>query len=463
MMNRTKIVCTIGPSTWDENTLRQMIDNGMTCARVNGAFADPQELDKVANLIRSISPKVSLMVDVKGPEIRLNKFPEVKKIKAGDIVEIGNDESSEMYPANYKDVYTFVQPNQRIVIGDGDTELKIKEIRGTLMLCEVVYGKQIKPGKALNLPGVNYSTEVLTPKDKENLQHAIQTGWDFVSASFIRNKESAQLIKNFINSAPMQLIAKIEDEEGVNNIDEILEVVDGVMIARGGLGVEAGLEKMGLFQRTLTQKCKEAGKPSITATQMLESMTENPRPTRAEASDATTAVLLGTDSLMLSGETSSGLYPVEAVKFLSSIITTVHPTIQPHIINKRSCYSSTTEGLTNAAAELCMSLQNEIAGIVVVTFTGATARLLSRHELKQPIYAFTKNEHLVRTLSIVKNVVEAFSFDGMNTHDRDSAVEYILNKIRELSLFTSGQKILLMGKGHKNEAYFPNIFEILEV
>lgn len=462
-MNRTKIVCTIGPSTWDENVLRQMIENGMTCARVNGAFADTTELDKVAELVRGISSKVALMVDVKGPEIRLNKFEIAKEIKEGDIVEIGNDETSEIYPANYKDVYTFVNEGQRIVLGDGDTELVVKEKRGTILLCEVVYGKKIKPGKAMNLPGVSYSTEVLTQIDKENLLHAIQTGWDFVSASFIRNKLSAQTIKDFIGNAPMQLIAKIEDEEGVNNIDEILEVVDGVMIARGGLGVEAGLEKMGLLQRKITQKCKEAGKPSITATQMLESMTENPRPTRAEANDATTAVLLGTDCLMLSGGTSAGSYPVEAVEFLSSIINTVHPTITPHIVNKRSVYSSTTEGLTNAAAELCMKLGDEISGIVVVTFSGATAKLLSRHELKQPIYAFTKNDHIVRSLAIVKNIVDAFKFDGMHPTDRDAAVEYILNKVQELGLFHQGQKVLIMGKGHKNEAYFPNIFEILEI
>jgi len=273
---RTKIVCTIGPASWDPKIMRGMIEAGMNAARVNSAFADPDELDKVKNLVQEVSDEVNLMLDVKGPEIRLNKFPEPIPVSPGNTILIGNSDKEEIYPANYKDVYTYVKPGQRMVIGDGDVELKLEKISNKIMHCTVVTGTTLKPGKALNLPGVEYSKQVLTKKDKENLTHAMKTGWNSVSASFIKNAASAQEVKDFIKDSDMQLIAKIEDQEGVDNIDDILKIVDGIMIARGGLGVELGLEKGPIIQRILTEKTNDAGGSVITATQMLESMAENP-------------------------------------------------------------------------------------------------------------------------------------------------------------------------------------------
>lgn len=465
---KTKIVCTIGPATWDPNVMREIIESGMNCARVNGAFADPDELDKVRKLVKDVSDNVSLMVDVKGPEIRMNKFPEPIELEPGMEIVIGNTDADHIYPANYENVYTYVQPGQRIVIGDGDVEMVVDRIEGDKMIAKVSYGERLKPGKAMNLPGCDYSTEVLTLKDKENLRHAIETGWDFVSASFIQNAESARLIKEFIGDADMKLIAKIEDTEGVGNIDEILEIVDGVMVARGGLGVEMGLEVVPQAQRILIERCNEVGKPVITATQMLESMIDNPRPTRAEVSDVATAIILGSDAVMLSGESSAGNYPVEAVKMLTSIAENTEPVLLPEIIECRADSTLAADALTKAAAELCMNMEDEISAVVVVTKRGTTARLLGRHMITQPIYAFTSSDFYRRTLMLSKGIVNAYTFEGVDhtspNYNRDFVVNLIIEKIKHEGVVEAGQKILFVAKTPIHEKGFvPNVFEIIEV
>ena len=194
---KTKIVCTIGPSSWDPEVMKQMIANGMNVARVNGAFADEAEIDKVTDLVRGISSEVALMMDVKGPEVRMNKFGKPKELQPGDEVVIGNTDADEIYPANYPDLYRHLHAGERMLVGDGDVELRIKEIRDDKMYTEVVYGTLLKQGKALNLPDSDYTSEVLTTKDIVNLKHAIGRGWDFVSASFIQSAESARKVQEY--------------------------------------------------------------------------------------------------------------------------------------------------------------------------------------------------------------------------------------------------------------------------
>lgn len=312
---KTQIVCTIGPSTWDQEIMTKMAQLGMRFARVNGAFADIAELDKVAALARGTGLPIDLMLDVKGPEVRMNKFPAPIPLQPGQEIIFGNDSTSEIYPANYSNLYTKLTVGQRVVIGDGDVELKIDRIENDKMICKVVYGELLKPGKAMNLPGANYASEVLTPKDKENIAHAIATGWEYVSVSFVQNAAAAREIKSHLGDK-MKLIAKIEDQAGIDNMDEILPEVWGIMVARGGLGVELGLENVPARQKLIVEKTKAAGKYCIVATQMLESMIENPRPTRAEMNDVATAVWQGADATMLSGETSAGKYPVQAVEWM---------------------------------------------------------------------------------------------------------------------------------------------------
>lgn len=462
LQKKTKIVCTIGPATWDPEVMRSLIEQGMNVARVNGAFADPDELDKVRNLVRNVSDKVSLMVDVKGPEVRMNKFPKPLKIQPGDKIEIGSTEDAEIYPANYIDVYKYIDAGQRVVVGDGDVELLVDKVEGGVMYTTVVFGEEIKPGKALNLPGASYSQEILTEKDRENLEHAMRTGWDMCSASFVQDAESAQYIKDFLRGSDMMLIAKIEDQEGVNNIDEILEVVDGVMIARGGLGVELGLENVPAVQRLLTRKCNEVGKPVITATQMLESMTYNPRPTRAEVNDVAFAVMLGSDAVMLSGESSAGEYPVEAVKTLSLIAQAAEKLVKPRVLSPEGMSSKTTDAFSRAIAEFCISLDSDIDKILVVTETGATARMITRHSVKQPVYAYTGTESVARTLMMTKGVVDT----GVMRSTGNTLAEYVSSLVHaaiEDGFITKGEVVLVLSRDNiETETHYKNVFELID-
>jgi len=445
--------------------MRKLIENGMNCARVNGAFADTEELDKVRKLVKSISSKVALMIDVKGPEVRLNKFKEPLQVKRGDSVVIGANEESPLYPANYPELYKFIKTGDRIIIGDGDTELVVDYVENDKIYTLVHYGTVIKPGKALNLPDTVYTTEVLTTKDKELLTHAIGTGWDFVSASFVEDKTSALKILEFLDGANISFIAKIESQKGVENIDEILPYVDGIMIARGGLGVELGLTKVPMVQRLLTQKGLDAGKIVITATQMLESMSENPRPTRAEANDVALAILLGSDSVMLSGESTVGKYPTEAVKFLSDVANEIEPNLEPKVSQSIPLgVSRTADAITKATAELCLSMNDEISKVLFVSRTGTTVKLLGRHNIRQPVFAFVQNEFYARTLLLSKSVNNVFVYKGAHGQDRDNAIAEILDFAKSESVIKEGEKVLLVGKTPiTGEEYFPNVFEVMEV
>lgn len=468
---KTKIVCTIGPASWDPKVMSDMIEAGMNCARVNGAFADTKELDKVRDLVRQFSDEVSLMLDIKGPEIRLNKFAEAKAIKPGDLVEIGNDDSSEIYPANYKDVYKKIEKGQRLVIGDGDVELKVTEIKGEKIMTKVVFGELLKPAKALNIPGVEITTSPLTEKDKENLTHAINTNWDFVSASFIQSAKSAREINEFIKKqqeqnnpgSGMKLIAKIEDRQGIDNIDEILKEVEGIMVARGGLGVELGLEKVPMVQKYLIDKATKAGKIVITATQMLESMTNNPRPTRAEVNDVATAVYQGTDAVMLSGEASVGKYPAGATAELALISREIEKYINLRIIEERSLYPELTDSLTKAAAEMCRNMSETIDCVVVASRTGMTPRLLGRHRIKQPIYAFVSEPKYLRRMMLSKGINRAFTYNKILS-DRDKAIRELVKLSLDNRIISENNTVLFIGKTPAETGeYFPNIFEVINI
>lgn len=460
---KTKIVCTIGPSSWDPEIMKRMINAGMNCARVNGAFADPNEIDKVTNLVREISNEVALMIDVKGPEIRLNKFELPIEIKPGDKISIGNSKNDRIYPANHSNLYKKIAVGQRIVVGDGDVELRVTKIENENIETEVVYGELLKPGKALNIPNSNFSTSALTENDIINLKHAISLNWDFVSASFIRNAESAREVKSYLEGSHMKLIAKIEDQEGVDNIDEILNEVEGVLIARGGLGVELGLEKVPMVQKYLIEKCNSLGKPVITATQMLESMTYNPRPTRAEVNDIATAIMQGTDAVMLSGETSAGEYPVESVREITRIALEIEENTVPQISPSKAEGRSVTNAVSKAAAQMCIEMNNEIDKVIVVSETGRTGRLLGRHKVRQPLYVFTSQQYYARRMMLSKGINRTFTLNQYFT-DRDKAVESIKIMSRELGIVKQGDNVLLLCKTSlQGKGYFPNVFEVIKI
>ncbi|MBE0573455.1 pyruvate kinase, partial [Candidatus Dojkabacteria bacterium] len=300
-------------------------------------------------------------------------------------------------------------------------------------------------------------------KDIINLKHSISLGWDFVSASFVQSAESAREIKKYLEGSSMKLIAKIEDAEGVKNIEEILEEVEGIMIARGGLGVELGLEKVPMVEKLLIEKATTVGKPVITATQLLESMTYNPRPTRAEVNDVAMAVLMGSDSVMLSGESSAGKYPVEAVKELTKISLEIEKHIEPEIMKTRASASIVGDAITKAAAEMCISMETHIDVVIIASRTGSTPRLLGRHRIKQPIYAFVSDSAYARRLSLSKGINRVFTF-AKTFKDRDLAINELVKESLRLGIVTNESRILFIGKGPiDGGSYFPNLFEVIKV
>jgi pyruvate kinase len=459
-MKKTKIVCTIGPSSWDPKVMKKMIEAGMNCARVNGAFADVDEIDKVTKLVRDISNDVSLMMDVKGPEIRLNKFPNPIPLKPNSQIIIGNSDNDEIYPSNYKNLYKVLDVGQRMVVGDGDVEMELVKIEKDQMHCKVILGELLRPGKALNLPGAEFTTSALTQKDIVNLEHSIKRGWDFVSASFVQSAQSAREIKKYLEGSHMKLIAKIEDQLGVDNIDDILSEVDGIMIARGGLGIELGLEKVPMVQRLLIQKCNERGKAVITATQMLESMITNPKPTRAEVNDVATAILLGTDSVMLSGESSAGKYPVEAVDELSRVAYATEPYLEVQKFNEIQLERyEILSAMSNTIAELVKN--HKIQKVIILTTEGKTAQFVARHNLNVPVFALTTNTNTIKHLSITKGINAIHYSDKIPSNDK------IINTIIEFGLtnklINKKDNLIIIGRLGNNKIRYPHLFEMIKM
>lgn len=409
-LNKTKLVATIGPSTWDPAVMKEIIAQGVTVARLNGAFADRKEMLKVEKLVRDVSDKVGLMIDIKGPEVRLNKFSEAMPIKQGDVLDFGNSDVSYLYPANYPDTYKKLDVGQKILVGDGDVELEVTEIGEAGFTAKVKEGRLLKPGKALNFPGLTLQENPITDKDQDLLDFAEERGWDFVSASFIRTPEDAKAVRKAMKpDSKISIVAKIEDETGVENIEEILPEIDSVMIARGGLGVDMGLARIPWAETTILRACNSYGKPVIMATQLLDSMERNPQPTRAEASDVGNAILNGADALMTSGETTAGRYPVEAITLMTEVDGNIDSLIEEDLdVSKLSVEDA---NLTQLAAKISEH-RDELAGVIFLGNTRTETRileLLAQTNLKLPLFAMGADLGELRQLQLVKGVTEIFT------------------------------------------------------
>ncbi|KZL90167.1 pyruvate kinase [Clostridium magnum DSM 2767] len=331
-MRKTKIVCTIGPASESREVMCKLINAGMDISRHNFSHGNHDENRRKINLVKELrtelNKSVEILLDTKGPEVRTGKFADgsVKLVEGTSYIVLCGDDilgDETTCSISYEDLYKDVNIGDYILIADGLVGLKVKEIKGNKIHCIVKNTGTLGNYKNVNVPGVVTKLPAVTEKDIEDLKFGIEMGVDIVAASFIRKAEDVLEIKKVLNEnggSHIRVFSKIENHEGVNNIDEIIEVSDGIMVARGDLGVEIPLEEVPFVQKMIIKKCNEAGKPVITATQMLESMNNNPRPTRAEVSDVANAVLDGTDAVMLSGETASGKYPVETVSIMSKII-----------------------------------------------------------------------------------------------------------------------------------------------
>ena len=410
-MRKTKIICTLGPSTDKEGVLRDLIANGMNVARFNFSHGSHEEhlgrLEKLKALREELGKPVAALLDTKGPEIRLKDFKNgVENLVAGQTFTLTTRDvegTNEICSITYKDLPMDVEPNGTIMLDDGLIKLQIQTVNDTDIVCTVLNSGKIKNKKGVNVPGVHLSMPYMSQRDKDDIIFGIQQGYDFIAASFVRTAQDVYDIRNLLNQydSNIRIIAKIENREGVNNIDSILAAADAVMVARGDLGVEIDFTELPGIQKTIIDRSFSFGKPIVTATQMLDSMMVNPRPTRAEISDVANAIYDGTSAIMLSGETAAGAYPVEALKTMSAI---AERTEQEgfHLRGRTMDFNPGKISVSDATAHAaCLTARDvNAAAIVTVSESGTTARLLSKYRPQQPIIACVMREQVQRQLSL---------------------------------------------------------------
>ena len=410
-MRKTKIICTLGPSTDKDGVLRELIANGMNVARFNFSHGSHEEhkgrLDLLKSLREELGKPVAALLDTKGPEIRLKDFKNgTEMLEAGQTFTLTTRDvegTKEICSITYKDLPHDVAPGGTIMLDDGLIKLQIQTVNDTDIVCTVLNNGKIKNKKGVNVPGVHLSMPYMSQRDKDDIIFGIEQGFDFIAASFVRTAQDVYEIRNLLNEydSNIRIIAKIENREGVNNIDSILAAADAVMVARGDLGVEIDFTELPGIQKTIIDRSFSFGKPIVTATQMLDSMMVNPRPTRAEISDVANAIYDGTSAIMLSGETAAGAYPVEALKTMSAIAERTEQ--EGHYLRGRLMEPNTGKiSVSDATAHAaCLTAKDvNAAAIVTVSESGTTARLLSKYRPEQPIIACVMKEQVQRQLSL---------------------------------------------------------------
>ncbi len=410
-MRKTKIICTLGPSTDKDGVLRELVANGMNVARFNFSHGSYEEhkgrLDNLKAIRAELGKPVAALLDTKGPEIRLKEFKNgVEMLEAGQTFTLTTREvegTKEICSITYKDLPQDVHEGGTIMLDDGLIKLRITNVTDTDITCEVLNSGKIKNKKGVNVPGVHLSMPYLSQRDRDDIIFGVQQGFDFIAASFVRTAQDVYDIRNLLNEydSNIRIIAKIENREGVNNIDSILAAADAVMVARGDLGVEIDFTELPGIQKSVIDRSFSFGKPIVTATQMLDSMMVNPRPTRAEISDVANAIYDGTSAIMLSGETAAGAYPVEALKTMSAIAERTENEVHyrdNRLVDASNGQISVSDATAHAA---CLTAKDvNASAIVTVSESSNTARLLSKYRPAQPIIACVMNEQVQRQLAI---------------------------------------------------------------
>ena len=427
-MKRTKIVCTIGPATGDKETLKKMMLAGMNVGRFNfshGSFADIEKFFiPFVEARKELGLPIATLLDTQGPEIRTGKLVENPvELKANDEFTLVNDDiegDNTKTSVSYKELYKDVKIGTTILIDDGKIELEVTRIDNKDVVCKVMNGGKLGNRKSINIPGTHINLPALKEKDINDLIAGCENDFDYIAASFIRSKEDVLAIRKVLDEHGgnnIKIISKIESTEGIENFDSILEVTDGIMVARGDMGVEIPMEQVPIVQKELIKKCNKAGKLVITATQMLESMTENPRPTRAEVSDVANAVFDVTGAIMLSGETAMGKYPVECVEAMSKIAQAAESDIN---YEKRLGLRETDAEYDNYEFYLdrsvCVTARKlDAKGIFAYTEAGDTPKTLAGFMPSCPIFAVTQNEKTFRQLALANNVMPILVKEGCKT------------------------------------------------
>jgi len=456
MLKKTKIVCTMGPSTENQAILDALIENGMNVARFNFSHGDHAEhavrIKQVRDAAKKAGKVISFVLDTKGPEMRLGTFAEgkVQLEKGKKFVLTYSDEPGDVNhaPVSHKVLYKEVKPGDTILLSDGLVGLQVEGIDGKDIVTTILNNGVMGTRKRIAVPGVSVSLPPISEQDKKDIIFGIENDMDFVAASFIQRAEDVKAIRKLIieHGGHMEIIPKIENLEGVKNIDSIIAAADGIMVARGDLGVEIPAEDVPLIQKEIIKKCNKAGKPVIVATQMLESMTNNPRPTRAEASDVANAILDGTDAIMLSGETASGDYPVEAVQTMNKIAQRIETSLQYEKTFVRKGFEhqeNTTDAIAHATVQLAYEL--DAAAIITPTESGYTTQVVSKYRPQAAILAFAANEKVARHLNLRWGVYSVLGkpwndVDEMISAATSGVVKENYLKHGDLTIITSGMK-----------------------
>jgi pyruvate kinase len=455
-MLRTKIVCTIGPASRSPEMLNALITGGMDVARLNFSHGDHElhgeNVARIRSAAEEVGKPVAILMDLQGPKLRVGLMENdgVPLPQGGEVTLTSRPVAGSvgLVPVQYKQLPGLVEPGDRILLDDGLLELAVIETTDTDIRCKVVIGGLLKSNKGLNLPRAHTSIPAITDKDKKDLIFALDQGTDWIALSFVRNANEVIALQEMVrrNSTfgrATPVIAKIEKPEAMQNIDAIIAAADGIMVARGDLGIEASPEEVPLMQKIIIHKCNEAGLPVITATQMLDSMIRNPRPTRAEASDVANAVLDGSDALMLSGETTIGQYPLEAVRTMVRIAERTEVELHQRIArtpSEHSRRSSVAEAVSHATRETAQDL--EAAAIITPTVSGHTAKMVAKYRPQAPIIAVTPSPMVQRQLCLYWGVYPLLAERTANT---DQMLADAVNAARDHGLVGSGDLVVVTG------------------
>lgn len=454
-MRRTKIICTLGPATDGEGILEQLVRDGMDVARFNFSHGTHEEqkarLDRLKEIRERLDRPIAALLDTKGPEIRLGTFQAQKvELKEGQDFFLTAEEmegTGEGVSVTYKELYQDVKPGDSILIDDGLVGLMVECVKGETVYCKVVNGGVISDHKGVNLPGVEVNMPFISQKDREDILFGIQEGFDFIAASFTRSAEDVKEIRKILDENGGQfinIIAKIENQQGVDHIDSIIEAADGIMIARGDMGVEVPLEDVPIIQKSIIGKVYNSGKQVITATQMLDSMMKNPRPTRAETTDVANAIYQGTSAIMLSGETAAGKYPVEALRTMVKIAVRTESDIDYNQLFSIRSKESRTDMTTAISHATCMTaIDLSAKAIITVSRSGHTARMISKYRPGCLIVGCTPDQHTFRKLNLswgVQPVIirEEYSMEILLLHATEAAEKKGFVKEGEIVVLTAG-------------------------
>ncbi len=451
-IRKTKIICTMGPSTEKEGVLEKLMLAGMNVARFNFSHGDHEEqlgrLTKLRETRERLGLPVAALLDTKGPEIRLREFAEGKvMLKAGQTFTLTTEEvvgDEKRVSISYKNLPKDVSVGTHILIDDGLIAMTVKEVTDTDIICEVINGGKVSNKKGVNVPNVELSMDYVSPKDYKDIVFAVKEDFDFIAASFVRTAADVKQLRDILHEHggdQIKIIAKIENNQGIQNIDQIIDAADGIMVARGDMGVEIPIEEVPIIQKMIIKKAYHAGKVVVTATQMLDSMMSHPRPTRAEATDVANAIYDGTSAIMLSGETAAGDYPVEAVETMVRIALRTEADIN-YISRLRARNTNEKPSITDAISHTACLMAGDLnaTSIVTVTKSGRTARMISKYRPQSPVIGGCISDKVCRQLNLSWGVIP---LKIEEKQDADELFDHALERSKEAGLIQEGDTVVL--------------------